>query len=407
MQQPMMINPNIQKHSATPKNQNQFMNNQFNPPNPSTSLPYNNTNLVALNTTMQMAPPPPSNPYMQMQQPQQSSMMLVMQPPPQPQQQQQQQPQPMFFMPFGAPQIAPVNPQAFTSAPYMVPFNPYGSMVVPQPPPQQQLIQAQSQPQLQYYQMQQQMPHMQQQPLQMQQLQQPTMQNDQPQQSFMSNKSNRNNNNNNNNKNPGLASDILLNNTNSNSYMHQPLPPSQMLADGTRRPSILRKNPSNHSLARPNDQQPMLMGSLRPQKTNVSSENIESELFQQKTAAVSSSHPSHQSQNSSAFPSAQTQPLQQHQQSQQLAEFYKYQKSTTAIADDLKHPIEKYRDLIYKPRGWRHSNENLTSLEMQMRRPPLLMPPLLGSSRLDLSERRPILQAELRLPLERVSLRFF
>ncbi len=390
MQQPMMINPNIQRHSATPKNQNQFMNNQFNPPNPSTSVPYNTNPSMGMSNAIQVSA---ANPFMPMQQPQPSGMMLVLPPPQQP-----QQPQPMYFMPFGAPQIAPVNTQTFAGGQtFMVPYNPY-----PQPQPQivqtqPQIIQAQLPPQPQYYQIQPPQPQLQMQSIQQQQ----PSQNTQPQQSFINNNNTGNSNNINSNVvRNGLVSDALLSSTlnpSSNSYMHQALPPSHMLADGARRPSILRKNPSMASL-RQNDQPPLLMSTVRPQKTNISTENIDSGLFQQKRAA------DYKSQISSSYSSAQTLPQQQQQQQpqQQLAQLYRYQKSTTAIADDLKHPIEKYKDLIYKPRESRQSGENLTSLEMQMQRPPLLMPPLLASSRPDISGRRPILQGELRLPLDRV-----
>jgi hypothetical protein len=81
MQQPMMINPNIQRHSATPKNQNQFMNNQFNPPNPSTSVPYNTNPSMGMSNAIQVSA---ANPFMPMQQPQPSGMMLVLPPPQQP-----------------------------------------------------------------------------------------------------------------------------------------------------------------------------------------------------------------------------------------------------------------------------------------------------------------------------------
>jgi hypothetical protein len=97
-------------------------------------------------------------------------------------------------------------------------------------------------------------------------------------------------------------------------------------------------------------------------------------------------------------------------QPQPLAQLYRYQKASLTSVDDLKHPIEKYRDLVYRSKEIRFAPEDGhegTAVTTGVMRRPLLMPPLLASSRGDLTERRPLLQPELKLPTERVSLSFF
>lgn len=94
----------------------------------------------------------------------------------------------------------------------------------------------------------------------------------------------------------------------------------------------------------------------------------------------------------------------QRQNSKEVTMLYRYQKPVTV--DELKHPRDKYKDLIYRPRYITSKNIDPPTEELVPKLDESSMTPLIRiKSRLNLtpsSYRRPVLAGDLKLPIEKL-----